>query len=558
MGYERNRKRIVNSERGAALVIALFIIAVLTVLGVLVLNTSIVEVKMATNQQVSSRVFYAAEAGLERALKVLIEDFENDSSAGSPWGNSTYAVAGTVTETAVTGAETFTVGSRTMDMYLNSPSVVKLNFTGGTTLGPVSYEVYIYKVNPTEVYVMSYGTGLGGVASVEYYLEVDDLSPYNNAIFTGAGVSGHFQGSVNVAGSVYSHGNLDIGANVAFTNNYATGHHPLTAGDTVYDLINQVTDLESKIRVKGGNLTLASGSAEFGYTGADNSLAGIYVDGTSNIDSVGTHYYDEFSNEVPDVPMPTILDGLTGEFGNGITATCGYTGSDAAVAMSIYADWANGTGCDPTGTGTSTGAVFNGSITLDQTDTDGWIVGPDINNNGIYYDAPPGGNGMGRITVQGNVVITGDLSFGDNQLDGLYYDAVGPDTGSGTDAADGATLVVGGDIDMKGSFYPDNGYLKGVTYPGTNDINSLGIVSAGDISFSGHNNDTIAGFMYAEGQVNFNKQVKYAGTVIAGLVNYAQVPDVYQVPNLKNYLPPGMPGGFNLLVFTTRQWRRVY
>jgi Tfp pilus assembly protein PilX len=72
MGYMRNRKRIMASERGAALVIALFIIAVLTVLGVLVLNTSIVEVKMAINQQVSSRVFYAAEAGLERALKVLI------------------------------------------------------------------------------------------------------------------------------------------------------------------------------------------------------------------------------------------------------------------------------------------------------------------------------------------------------------------------------------------------------------------------------------------------------------------------------------------------------
>jgi hypothetical protein len=41
-------------------------------------------------------------------------------------------------------------------------------------------------------------------------------------------------------------------------------------------------------------------------------------------------------------------------------------------------------------------------------------------------------------------------------------------------------------------------------------------------------------------------------------VNFSQVPDVYQVPNLKNYLPPGVPGGQNVIKLTKREWRRVY
>ena len=70
-----NREK--KGQRGTALVMALFLITVLTVLGTMVLNTAIVEIKMAQNQKISAQVFYAAEAGLERGLLMLIEDFEN-------------------------------------------------------------------------------------------------------------------------------------------------------------------------------------------------------------------------------------------------------------------------------------------------------------------------------------------------------------------------------------------------------------------------------------------------------------------------------------------------
>jgi len=544
--YHDDRHGIVSSERGAALVIALFIIAVLTVLGVLVLNTSIVEVKMATNQRISSQVFYAAEAGLERALKVLIEDFENDTTANSPWGNATYAVAGTVTETAVTGSTTFDVATRTMDMYMTSPAVKKLNFTGGTTLGPTSYEIYIYKVNASEIYIMALGTGLGGVASVEYYLEVEDLSPYNNAIFTGAGIVGNFNGSVNVAGSIYSKGNINPSGNVYITNNYDDGY---AIDATLSGLLPTVTDLEAKVRVSGGNLTL-DGSAQIGFGSSNGSIAGVYVDGAVDWGTQTSHY-DEFSNEVPDIDMPTLLDGITGEFGDGIIATCGYSGSDAAVALSIYADWATGTGCDPTGSGTSSGAVITGDVIID--DSTASFAYSDGNGNGLFWD-----EATDTLTVQGNVVVEGNLQVGENQggnkLETIEYVATGADTGSGSDNEGGANLFVSGNTLIEGTFGPlSTGYLNG-----GNNTNSLGMVTAGDLTFDGKNGDFYTGFFYAENQINFNKQSHFAGTVIGGVVNWSQVPNVYQVPNLANYLPPGMPGGYKILAFTTRQWRRVY
>ena len=355
-------------QRGTALVLSLFLITVLTVLGTMVLNTSIVEIKMAQNQKISSQVFYAAEAGLERGLLMLIDDFETEG--GTAWSNANYPGWGeTVSETAVTGSTTFDPDVRSLDMYTSSPdgSLKKLTLGGGHTVNNLTFDLYLFRVSTDEVYVMSHAYGNGWMAAIEYHLAMDDLSPYNNAIFTGAGVSGHFQGSVNLAGSIYSRGTLDMGANVKITNNYSTGHHPLAPGDDLYDMLPTVTDLDTKVRVKGGDLNINSVSAQVGYSGANNHVEGIYVDGATNVDAVGTHYYGDppnLSSEVPDVPLPTIYDGLREVF-DGLGAdldTCIAAksgGNDAAIATSIYADWASGTGC--LSAQPSTGMVINAS-----------------------------------------------------------------------------------------------------------------------------------------------------------------------------------------------------
>ena len=173
--------------------------------------------------------------------------------------------------------------------------------------------------------------------------------------------------------------------------------------------------------------------------------------------------------------------------------------------------------------------------------------------NGLFWDTT-----TDTLTIKGNVVILGDLDFGQsNGNDTITYEVYG-DSSGGFSQADGGNIYCSGDIGIRGDFRPDpnKGYLKGIT--GVDDINSLGVVTPGDITFTGKPGNIHAGFYFADGQVNFNKQSKFAGTVIGGLVNFSQVPDIYQVPNLQSYLPPGVPGGQNIIMLTSREWRRVY
>lgn len=548
-------------QRGTALVLSLFLITVLTVLGTMVLNTSIVEIRMAQNQKISSQVFYAAEAGLERGLLLLIDDFEEEG--GTAWANANYPGWGeSISESAVSGSTTFDPDVRSLDMYTTSPdsSLKKLTLSGGHTVNNLTFDLYLFRVSTDEIYVMSHAYGNGGTAAIEYHLAMDDLSPYNNAIFSGAGVSGHFQGSVNLAGSIYSRGTLDMGANVKITNNYTTGHHPLAPGDDLYDMLPAVTDLDTKVRVKGGDLNIDSTSAQIGYSGTNNHVEGIYVDGATNVDAVGTHYYGNppnLSSEVPDVPLPDIYDGLEEVFNdNGLDLTACIASksgaNDSAIATSIYADWVTGTGC--ASTLASSGVVIDASTVGNIIQgSSGDLTFQDGAGNGLFFDTS-----TDTLTIKGNVVILGDLDFGrSNGNDTIRYEVYGDNSG-GFAQADGGTFFCNGNLGIRGDFSPDpnKGYLKGIT--GVDDINSLGVTTTGDITFAGKPGNIHAGFYYAAGQVNFNKQSKFAGTVIGGLVNFSQVPDIYQVPNLENYLPPGVPGGQNIIKLTKREWRRVY
>jgi len=79
----RGSKRI-RDERGAVLVIALVILAYLTIIGILAASTSTTDIQIANNEKLHNIVFYAADAGIEVGRAAL-----NDlkvSDAGS-WDN---------------------------------------------------------------------------------------------------------------------------------------------------------------------------------------------------------------------------------------------------------------------------------------------------------------------------------------------------------------------------------------------------------------------------------------------------------------------------------------
>ncbi|MBU1564061.1 MAG: pilus assembly PilX N-terminal domain-containing protein [Proteobacteria bacterium] len=58
------------NDKGAVLVIALMLLAIMTLLGVAALNTTTTEIKISGNDKVYKQAFYNAEAGISYAVQV--------------------------------------------------------------------------------------------------------------------------------------------------------------------------------------------------------------------------------------------------------------------------------------------------------------------------------------------------------------------------------------------------------------------------------------------------------------------------------------------------------
>ena len=94
-------KRTSRQPRGAALIIALLVMAVLLLAGTTFLTISSTENAIALNERVSAQAFLLAEAGLHKAIARL-----NESPVGSYSGETNTSLGGgtfTVTATTVTG-----------------------------------------------------------------------------------------------------------------------------------------------------------------------------------------------------------------------------------------------------------------------------------------------------------------------------------------------------------------------------------------------------------------------------------------------------------------------
>ena len=65
------KKNHVRSEKGAALIISLLLLLVLTVLALSLINTSTFEIGISGNEKTRLEAFYAAEAGIQMALSQL-------------------------------------------------------------------------------------------------------------------------------------------------------------------------------------------------------------------------------------------------------------------------------------------------------------------------------------------------------------------------------------------------------------------------------------------------------------------------------------------------------
>lgn len=112
-----------NAQQGAALVVGLLLLLVLTVLGISGLVMATMELQMAGNQQFQERAFQAAEAGIEQAMR-------------SPNLNTTYTPAvpltGTATVSAGTSGQADTADTK---LYFDTEAGITPVPGGGYSLG---------------------------------------------------------------------------------------------------------------------------------------------------------------------------------------------------------------------------------------------------------------------------------------------------------------------------------------------------------------------------------------------------------------------------------------
>lgn len=70
----RNLSRAAGSQQGVALIMAMVILVILTMLGISAIKSSSLQLKMATGLQDNSMAFQAAESGLVEAYRTIVLD----------------------------------------------------------------------------------------------------------------------------------------------------------------------------------------------------------------------------------------------------------------------------------------------------------------------------------------------------------------------------------------------------------------------------------------------------------------------------------------------------
>ena len=158
------------------------------------------------------------------------------------------------------------------------------------------------------------------------------------------------------------------------------------------------------------------------------------------------------------------------------------------------------------------GTVYSGDLSI-RNGTPFSIVGP---KGSLTAD------GSGNVTITGIVYIDGNISF-DPAQSRITYSGVG-------------TLVTPQSVDVHADVVPAH------TFPTTD---ALGLIAGDQINLATGGGDahlTMALAMYAQHKVTCNKQSDIAGTIVSSYYSMSNVPRLYQVPELSDHLPPGMPG----------------
>jgi hypothetical protein len=203
-----------------------------------------------------------------------------------------------------------------------------------------------------------------------------------------------------------------------------------------------------------------------------------------------------------------------------------YTDPSSGITYPTYMNYLN-----------NNALVINGNVTLKPGET----FAPLSNAFGsISMDA------SGNLQISGIVYVTGDIDIKSGQGTETHTPVIFDGRG---------TLVSEGDIELS------THVLSAGTFP-TDDV--LGFIAADDIGIGTGQGDaqlTMMGAFFAGDQITNKKQNQLAGAMVSNYFQIDNVPDLFQVPSLVDNLPPGMPGGETIDIYTYKvvngTWREL-
>jgi hypothetical protein len=521
------RRRSSNSESGAILLIVIILMLALTITGVAFLNAGVLEYRLAKREDYKNKAFYIAEGGLERTIWNLKQDFVSGSE---DW-----------TDGEINGVSVDDTPTTDDWWILNYPNPL---------LGDGSYEVKLKYVNdPTggfkndEIWVRSTGTVKEIPRIVQAYVEIVNVFPWNNAIFAGigSGAGAIIEGNSLIHGSVLILGKdvaeeamvMDMLGTAGIRNNYYGMDVDLVPKVPLCPTEDGIEDLDAYLRVKQGTVNLG-GTATVGEPNNPGDSFKDYMDGVYATGNYGGNkgadnvYSDNGPWELYDLGDAVVFPSLKDDYTDPVTDT----------HYPTYLDYLDANSLDiPIGINEISSDI------ADFTTSDG--------TNTISWD-----QSEGELHVEGIIWVLADSLDLGKKGDPIEY------TGSGTIVVakhNGIPFDVHGDIRVHGDLVAKGTYDGPGGYEGFPN-NAIGLI-ANNIELatgSGESQLMMTAAFFAENRIISAKQNEIGGTFVSNYFDMGtNVPRIYQVPDLQDNLPPGMPGGTPIWYISTSQWSEV-
>jgi hypothetical protein len=544
-------------EKGSALLVALLLMIMLTLIFIAAVTTSMNDINIAQNQKEKTSALYVAEGGLELGMRVLRDNvniLDNDS----------------------------------LEAKINSSSL----------LGNGSFNVEVTGSVPYKT-LTSYGKSYDGQGTVQVTVRrrVNPLSVWDNIIFAGTGLTGKA-----IAGNVSLHGSVTIlGEGEPFTDQNGNGQwddqdryadlnsngkwdpgEPLTVdhdNDAVWDPAEPYGD---------GN---GNGQYERTLTAADLSYE---VTGTAHIYNNYQGMNTTLSSRVPALDTTT----FNGEVVNTLNAELRVKHGRVDISGSATIGFPDQSGGSPPVKETVDGCYVNDGYGGNKGESNaysdnGTSEGYDLSNEMQFpsltrpYTDPATGTGYDTYLDylhSNSLVVTGDLTLqpgvsmarvsnsygsismdanGDLSISGIVYVTGNIHINSGSGKLNKAPVTYDGrgTLVSQGSSHIDTHLLSKGMFP-TDDV--LGIISANDLGIgtgSGDSHLDIMGVFYAQKRITNAKQNQLAGAMVSNYFSISNVPDLFQVPVLVENLPLGMPGSGTIVTYTYQTvpgtWREL-